>query len=243
MQDDVTSRFSPPADLAVTMLDRFVSPDLDLPMLQHCRHPGPPAHDYSARIGPAEYERPAAIVAGLARADQAQSMLAGRERIEMAVARTPAGDKKVADLAKAITAGKPFTRSELAKRFKVTPEKVSAEVARLKREGWQVETTRTAFQGPINFVVTPPAAASAAGGPSGAATETGTEAAGKAGAAAPRRPRTRARNTTSRQTAPSKLPALGDRFEVVLLARNPDGSTSVGLRSATTGEVRVTWPT
>jgi hypothetical protein len=56
-------------------------------------------------------------------------------------------------------------------------------------------------------------------------------------------PRTRAGGTAGRVTASSKLPALAEAFEVVLLARNPDGSTSVGLHTATTGEARVTWPT
>jgi hypothetical protein len=169
-------------------------------------------------------------------------MLVARERTEMAAARNPARNKTMAELTKAITAGKPFTRSELAKRFKLTPEKVSAEVARLKREGWQVEMTRTALQGPINFVVTPPPAATAAGRTSEATTETSTEAS-TAGTGARPRPRKRAGTTASRATAPSRLPALDEIFEVVLLARNPDGSTSVGLRSATNGEVRVTWPT
>jgi hypothetical protein len=170
-------------------------------------------------------------------------MLVARERTEMAAARNPARNKTMAELTKAITAGKPFTRSELAKRFKLTPEKVSAEVARLKREGWQVEMTRTAFQGPINFVVTPLPAATAAGRTSEATTETSAEAASTAGTAPQPRPPKRAGTTARRATAPSRLPALGETFEVVLLARNPDGSTSVGLRSATNGEIRVTWPT
>jgi hypothetical protein len=47
---------------------------------------------------------------------------------------------------------------------------------------------------------------------------------------------------TARPSAPTGVPVLGEMFEVVLLARNPDGSTSIGLRSPTSGEVRVTWP-
>jgi hypothetical protein len=93
----------------------------------------------------------------------------------MVTGRTPTSDKAVADLTKVITAGKPFTRAELAKRFKVRPDRVSDVVARLKREGWQVEMTRTAFQGPVTFVVTPPAVATAGGTPreATAATEPG----------------------------------------------------------------------
>jgi hypothetical protein len=168
-------------------------------------------------------------------------MLVARERTEVAAARTPTGDKTLADLTRAVTAGRPFTRAELAKRFKVTPEKVSAVVARVKREGWQVEMTRTAFQGPLTFVVTPPAAATAPGSVP-AEPEASNEAAVTAGTATGPRPRRRAGATAGEAAAPTALPVLGEMFEVVLLARNPDGSTSVGLRSATSGEVRVTWP-
>jgi hypothetical protein len=160
----------------------------------------------------------------------------------MAAARTPTGAKTLADLTKVITAGKPFTRAQLAKRFKVTPDKVSDVVARLKRDGWQVEMTRTAFQGPLTFVVTPPAEATAPGGVP-PETEASTEVAAPATTATRPRPRRRARAVTGEPAAPAGIPVLGDVFEVVLLARNPDGSTSVGLRSPTSGEVRVTWPT
>jgi hypothetical protein len=158
----------------------------------------------------------------------------------MVTGRTPTSDKALADLTKVITAGKPFTRAELAKRFKVRPDRVSDVVARLKREGWQVEMTRTAFQGPVTFVVTPPAVATAGGTPreATAATEPATTAATATGP----RPRRRARAVTARPSTPTGLPVLGEMFEVVLLARNPDGSTSIGLRSPTSGEVRVTWP-
>jgi hypothetical protein len=159
----------------------------------------------------------------------------------MAAARTPTSDKTLADLTKVITAGKPFTRAGLAKRFKVAPDKVSAVVAGLKREGWQVEMTKSAFQAPATFVVTRPAIATAGGGVPGA-TEASTEATVTTGSAAGARPRRRARAVTGGRVAPTGLPVLGEMFEVVLLARNPDGSTSVGLRSATSGEVRVTWP-
>ena len=159
----------------------------------------------------------------------------------MAAARTPTSDKTLADLTKVITAGKPFTRAELATRFEVAPDKVSAVVAGLKREGWQVEMTKSAFQAPATFVVTPPAGATAAGGVP-AETEPSTEAAVTAGAATGARPRRRAGAPAGRAAAPTGLPVLGEMFEVVLLARNADGSTSVGLRSATSGEVRITWP-
>jgi hypothetical protein len=48
---------------------------------------------------------------------------------------------------------------------------------------------------------------------------------------------------SGRAAAPTGSPVLDEMFEVVLLARNPDGSTSVGLRWPTGGDVRVIWPT
>ncbi len=159
----------------------------------------------------------------------------------MAAAPTTISDKTRAALTEAVTSGRPFTRAELAARFKVRPEQVSDVVARHKHLGWQVETTRTAFQGPLTYAVTPASDATPAGGVPPAGTEVT-----PAPAATPIRPRRRRRPRGA--TAPGEartsthLPALGEAFEVVLLARNPDGSTTVGLRSATSGEIRTTWP-
>jgi hypothetical protein len=160
----------------------------------------------------------------------------------MVTARTPTSDKTLADLTKVITTGKPFTRAELAKRFKMRPERVSDVVARLKREGWQVEMTRSAFHGPVTFVVTPPAVATTPGSTPGKVTAANTVPATTDATATGPKPRRRARAVTGRPAAPTSLPVLGEMFEVVLLARNPDGSTSIGLRSPTSGEVRITWP-
>jgi hypothetical protein len=155
----------------------------------------------------------------------------------MARAAPAKSDTTVASLTKAIISGKPFTRARLAARFSVSPDKVSDVVARLKQGGWQVQMTRSAFQGPITYVVT-------------AATKAGRRAPTKATKAATASKR--ARQTRRPRRAPSApvssgagrpaVPGLGEVFEVVLLVRNSDGSTTVGLRSAASGDVQLTWP-
>ncbi len=161
----------------------------------------------------------------------------------MAAAPTTVTDKTRAALTKAITSAKPFTRAELAARFDVEPRQVSDVVARLKHTGWQVETTRTAFQGPLTYVVTPAPPATPAGGAPPAATEAPPAPTAPAATAGPQPRRRRARAATAGEAEThTRLPALGEPFEVVLLARNPDGSTTVGLRSAISGEIQMTWP-
>jgi hypothetical protein len=147
-------------------------------------------------------------------------------------------DTRLTSLTKAITSGKPFTRAELAARFSVSPDKVSDVVARLKQDGWQVQMPRREFQGPITYVVT---------ATTKAATTRATTKAAKATTASKRARQTRRRRPAPAAPASSgagrpAVPGLGELFEVVLLVRSSDGSTTVGLRSAASGEVQLTWP-